>query len=160
MNAQRRIQVSTNVMLETVRQELCAGHTATFRVRGRSMHPFLEDGRDKVVLAPPAEVHVGDVALVLTDRQHYVLHRVVEIAPDGACTLWGDGNVREREHCTADNVIGVARGFWRKGRYYACADRTWQCYSRWWMRLAPVRRWLLALYRRCPSVGRKSDANS
>ena len=35
----------------------------TFTVRGYSMRPFLEDGRDKVILAQPRQPQIGDVAL-------------------------------------------------------------------------------------------------
>jgi hypothetical protein len=143
-----RHRVPNHILLEEVRRQLAAGHTASFRVYGNSMRPFLESGRDKVLLAPPpARVEVGEVALVLSDDGHYVLHRVVAVGADGDCTLWGDGNARGREHCTAQNVIGVAQGFWRADRYYACSDPTWQRYSRWWMRLAPLRRYLLAAHR-------------
>jgi hypothetical protein len=143
-----RRKVPNEVLLEEVRRQLAAGHTASFRVYGVSMRPFLESGRDKVLLAPPRDVRVGDVVLVLTDDERYVLHRVVALDPDGGCTLWGDGNVCGREHCSADNVIGVAQGFWRGKKFYACSDKTWQRYSRWWMRLSPLRRYLLFAYRR------------
>jgi hypothetical protein len=143
-----RHRVPNHILLEEVRRQLAEGHTATFRVYGVSMRPFLESGRDKVLLAPPAEVRVGDVALALIDGGQYVLHRVVAVDDGGNCTLWGDGNARAKEHCTARNVIGVAQGFWRGARYYACADPTWQRYSRWWMRLAPMRPFLLFFVRR------------
>jgi hypothetical protein len=139
--------VPNHILLEEVRRQLASGHTATFRVYGVSMRPFLESGRDKVLLAPPAEVRVGDVVLALTDEGRYVLHRVVRVGPEGDCTLWGDGNVRGREHCAARDVIGVAQGFWRGARYDACSDRRWRWYSWWWMRLAPLRRYLLFAYR-------------
>ena len=133
--------------LEEVRRQLKAGHTVTFRVRGYSMRPFLENGRDKVQLEPPGQVKVGDVALVLADDGRYVLHRIVAVEADGGCLLWGDGNVQGREHCSADNVIGIASGFWRKERFQPCSGRLWSTYSWWWMRLAFMRKWLLLCYR-------------
>lgn len=148
---QKTIQLRNEIFLEMVREDLKKGHTATFRVRGWSMRPFLENARDKVLLKPvPAEgVAVGDVALVQADDRRYVLHRVIGVDPDGGCTLWGDGNCRFYEHASASNIIGVAKGFFigKKERYYDCQGRVWRAYSWFWMHVSPVRRLLLLLYR-------------
>ena len=39
-----------DVFLPFVIEQLNEGHTATLPLRGRSMRPFLEDGRDKALL--------------------------------------------------------------------------------------------------------------
>lgn len=148
---QQTIQVPNRIFLEEVRRQLQSGHTTTFRVRGWSMRPFLEHGRDKVLLVSPQRrpVSVGCVALVLADDGRYVLHRVIAIDGEGNCTLWGDGNVIGRETCTPDNVIGVADGFYigRKERFFPVDGRVWRCYSWLWMHLTAVRRYLLWVYR-------------
>ena len=144
---QQTIQVPNRIFLEEVRRQLQSGHTTTFRVRGWSMRPFLEHGRDKVLLVSPQRrpVSVGCVALVLADDGRYVLHRVIAIDGEGNCTLWGDGNVIGRETCTPDNVIGVADGFYigRKERFFPVDGRVWRCYSWLWKHLTAVRRYLL-----------------
>ena len=109
------------------------------------MRPFLEHERDKVLLVPPEkkEPREGDVALVLDDRDRYVLHRVLSIDEGGNCTLCGDGNsFATREHCTRQNVIGVAQGFYigRKERYRDVEGRAWRWYSWWWMHTTWMRR--------------------
>ena len=145
------VTLPNNIFLEEVRRQLQAGHTATFRVRGWSMRPFLESTRDKVLLLSPQQrpVQVGDVALVLADHGRYVLHRVIAIDVEGRCTLWGDGNVYGRETCTPDNVIGVAKGFYigRKEKYIDVDGRLWRCYSWLWMHTTPLRRPMLLAYR-------------
>lgn len=149
----KTIDVPNHIFLEEVRQHLREGHTTTFRVRGWSMRPFLENGRDKVLLVSPQKrpVRVGEVALVLTTDNRYVLHRVVAMDAEGGCTLWGDGNVRGQETCTADNVIGVAEGFYlgRKERYLSMDSRLWRTYSWFWMHTTWLRRWMLLFYRVC-----------
>lgn len=151
------IQLPNEVFLEEVRRQLKAGHTTTFRVRGWSMRPFLEHGRDKVLLLSPQRVAptVGCVALVLTDDRRYVLHRVVEVSPEGRCTLWGDGNICGRETCSLDNVIGVAGGFYvgRKERFFDVNGRAWRWYSWWWMHTSRLRRWQLLFFRLLFKVG-------
>lgn len=145
------IQLPNAIFLEEVRRQLKAGHTTTFRVRGWSMRPFLENARDKVLLVSP-QIHgvkLGDVALVLTTDKRYVLHRVVGMDANGGLTLWGDGNLYGREQCTADNVIGVAKGFYigDKGSYFDVSGRAWRWYSWWWMHTTWLRRPLLLAYR-------------
>lgn len=134
-----------------VKQFIDEGHTATFRVRGYSMRPFLDHGRDKVILAPcsSADIRRGDVVLAQVAPGCYVLHRVVSRSGD-SLTLRGDGNVSGTESCRVTDVIGRAAGFLRKGR--RCPDLTtsfkWRAYSALWSSSPLLRRLLLAFYRR------------
>ncbi len=125
-----------------------AGHTVTLPLRGVSMRPFLEDGRDKALLTKATMPKVGEPVLALIDKRYYVLHRVVGIEGDKV-TLLGDGNLSP-ERCTVDDVVASVIGFYRKGssQLDTVKGRKWKAYSWIWMRLRPVRRWLLAFYRR------------
>lgn len=126
------------------------GHTAKLRLRGYSMRPFLEDGRDHALLtrAEAGKVRVGDAVLAEIHPGVWALHRVVGIE-GGEVTLMGDGNL-VAEHCRMEDVKAVAVAFYRKGRQQP--DRTdglkWRTYSWLWMRLRPVRRYLLGIHRR------------
>lgn len=124
------------------------GHTVTLTLKGKSMRPFLEDGRDKGLLTKVGDVKVGDPVLAETWPGRYVLHRVVSIKGDNI-TLRGDGNILT-EHCKLGDIKASCAGFYRKGR--ATMDsvdgKKWRIYSWIWMRLLPVRRYLLAIYRR------------
>lgn len=137
--------IPNDLLIPRIRQFLDEGHTATIRVRGRSMRPFLQDGRDKVVLAPcSAAVETGDVVLAETSPLHFVLHRV--IAKDGdRLTLKGDGNVRGTESCREKDVVGVATAFIRKEKEQVVPTDSlrWRAYSYIWMRLNAVRRYAL-----------------
>lgn len=145
------IQLPNAIFLEEVRRQLKAGHTTTFRVRGWSMRPFLENARDKVLLVSPdvRPIKVGDVALVLSTDKRYVLHRVIAVDDKGGCTLWGDGNLFGREYCTSENVIGIAKGFFigNKERYFDVDGKVWRCYSWCWMHTTSFRRFFLFVYR-------------
>ena len=112
------------------------------------MRPFLEDGRDKVILTPPREPKVGDVVLAEVREQTYALHRVIKI-DNGTYTMRGDGNpLRMTEQFTYGNIIGLADGFIRKGKTVSTGSRKWRWYSATWNVLKPLRRILLAIYRR------------
>ena len=119
------------------------GHTVTLPLRGRSMRPFLEDGRDKALLAAPTDINVGDAVLAEIQPGHYVLHRIIEII-EKQVTLRGDGNLGN-EYCRIEDIRAKAIAFYRKGRTKAdsVTGLKWRLYSAIWTRLYPIRRYLL-----------------
>ena len=127
----KTLRMANATLLPEVTRMIDAGHSVTLPLRGRSMRPFLEDGRDKALLVSfPRPPRVGD-----------------------AVTLRGDGNL-STEHCTTADLRALAVGFYRKGR--TSPDMTsglkWRLYSWLWMRLLPVRRYLLfALHPHIPN---------
>lgn len=149
------IEIPNAELIPVIVQQLEEGDTVTLPLRGRSMRPFLEDGRDKALLdKPKANPQVGDPVLAEIYPKHYVLHRIVKIEGDNV-TLLGDGNLSP-EHCKLSDIRASVTGFYRKGSN--TLDRTdgekWIKYSKVWMKLRPIRRWLLAIYRRLPSLCR------
>ena len=123
------------------------GHTVTIPLRGYSMRPFLEDGRDKAVLAAADNIRKGDVVLAEICPGQYVLHRIINIADD-RIKLLGDGNITP-EYCLRRDIKAIATAFYRKGRNTADSTegRKWQTYSHVWMFLRPIRRVLLKVMR-------------
>lgn len=142
------MQMANAVLLPEVVRLLEEGHTVTLPLRGYSMRPFLEDSRDKALLRKPESINVGDAVLAEIGPKHYVLHRIVSIKGDNV-TLRGDGNIGI-ERCRLQDVKATAIGFYRKGRQKldSTEGRKWRTYSWIWTRLLPVRRYLLAFYRR------------
>lgn len=137
------VQLENAAFLPHVTALISEGHTITLPLRGRSMRPFLEDGRDKALLAAPTDIAVGDAVLAEILPGHYVLHRIIGI--DGEkVTLRGDGNLAD-EYCRLEDIRAKATGFYRKGR--TKLDSTnglkWRLYSVVWTRLYPIRRYLL-----------------
>ena len=144
--------MANEVFLPQVVALLQEGHTATLPLRGRSMRPFLEDGRDKALLQVIEEPKVGDAVLAEIAKGHFVLHRIIAIEGNHV-TLRGDGNLSE-EHCRLEDVRAKAIGFYRKGRSKldSTDGRKWRIYSWWWTRLFPIRRYLLfALHPHVPA---------
>lgn len=142
------IEIANEIIIPEIIRLLNEGHTTTFRVKGFSMRPFLESNRDSVLLAKAESPKVGDAVLAEVAPKRYVLHRLIAIDGDNA-TLRGDGNL-SNEYCRMSDIHGVALGFYRKGR--TTLDPTdgkkWKRYSYIWTRLYPIRRYLLAIYRR------------
>ena len=137
-------KMANEVFLPQVVQLLREGHSVTLPLRGRSMRPFLEDGRDKALLEAVKEPpRVGDAVLAEVSPGRFVLHRIVKIEGENV-TLRGDGNIGT-ESCRIGDIRALARAFFRKGRDKAdsTSGLKWRFYSWWWTRLLPVRRYLL-----------------
>lgn len=150
--------MANSIFLPQVVQLLEEGHTATLPLRGRSMRPFLEDGRDKALLKIVQPVKVGDAVLAEISKGHFVLHRIISIEGENV-TLRGDGNLAN-EYCKIGDIRARAIGFYRKGRTKldSTDGRKWRIYSWWWTRLYPVRRYLLfILHPHIPARFKKKD---
>ena len=116
------------------------GMAVTMRVKGRSMLPFILGGRESVVLTRPGTIRPGDVVLARIDGRRYVLHRVMEV---------GDGNIRGQEVCRPEDVLARAdEVVGEDGTHRRLDTPKMQRRARWWRRLLPVRRWILAVYKR------------
>jgi hypothetical protein len=142
------IQLTNDILIPQIAEQIKNGYTVTLPLKGFSMRPFLEDGRDKALLvAVPAELHVGDVILAEISPQRWALHRIVNISGDDI-TMYGDGNFSP-EYIKRKDVIALATGFYRKGKdTLDSVDSTlYIIYWKMWVRLRPVRRYLLGIWR-------------
>ncbi len=128
------------------------GVNVTLPVNGTSMLPFIIGGRDKIILQKPnvrqEPLKLGIVVLAWVDGCRYVVHRIIRIAGEHV-TLMGDGNLYGTEHCTISDIKAIATHVVNDN------GRTYYLYSRWcvaaaklWFRLRPIRRYLLAIYKR------------
>lgn len=124
------------------------GLSVTMLVKGRSMLPFILGGRESVVLTRPGVIKPGDIVLARIDGTRYVLHRVMEVS-DGRVELMGDGNLVGREVCRPEDVLARAdEVVGEDGTHRRLDTPKMQRRARWWRRLLPVRRWILAVYKR------------
>ncbi|MBR4296957.1 MAG: S24/S26 family peptidase [Bacteroidaceae bacterium] len=147
----KTIEISNEILIPKVKEVIDRGATATLRVKGYSMRIYLDNGRDLVTLKAPQReaLRPGDVVLAEYIPEHYVLHRIIK-RTGNQLTLMGDGNVKGTESCTTDDVIGIVTHFYRKGRKTpeSVEGWKWKTYSRIWLALTPIRRYILAIYRR------------
>ena len=111
------------------------------------MLPFIIGVKESVILHRPVLIDVGDVVLAWVDGCRYVVHRIIRIDGD-RITLMGDGNLTT-EHCALGDIKA------RVTHVVDAKDKTHYLYNRWrmlgakvWYWLRPIRRYLLAIYRR------------
>ena len=128
------------------------GVSVTLPVNGNSMLPFIIGGRESVILQRPGQPKVGDVVLAWVDGCRYVVHRIIRISGHRV-TLMGDGNLAGTEHCDAGDIKAIAT------HVVDDRERTHCLYDRWrmraaemWFRLRPVRRYLLAIYKKSKKI--------
>ena len=141
--------LANNVVIKETIGLLQEGRRVVLSVKGNSMLPFIIGGKESVELvSPQSPLKIGDVVLAWVDGTHYVIHRIIGI--DGnQVSLMGDGNIRGVELCTKDEVAAIAeyvispKG---KRRYLYTKGRV--RFARLWRKMLPVRRWILAIYRR------------
>ncbi len=133
--------VPNDILLGEVAAVLQEGREAVILPTGKSMLPFIREGVDRVVLRKKDNFEIGDIVLARFDGR-YLLHRIVALDGD-AVTLMGDGNLRGQEKGRTDEIVGTVSAIIRPdGRRHAPGK------GRLWRALKPVRRYLLAIYRR------------
>ena len=124
------------------------GMRVTFPVKGNSMLPFIIGGKESVDLVKPEHPKVGDVVLAWVEACRYVVHRIIQIEGDQV-TLMGDGNCVGVEHCRLDEIAALALNVVTPGGKHCPLYSPWRVRaSHLWWKLLPVRRWILAVYRR------------
>lgn len=135
-----KLTLPNEVLLEEVAALLKEGRDVTLSPKGSSMLPFIREGRDSVVLRQMPDVEIGDIVLARLPGR-YVLHRVVD-SNRNVLVLMGDGNLSITESCTRDDVLGTVVSIVRGNRVIKPTK------GRLWRMLIPVRRIILAVYRR------------
>ena len=124
------------------------GMRVTFPVKGYSMLPFIIGGKESVDLVKPENIQVGHVVLAWVEGCRYVVHRIIKIEGDQV-VLMGDGNIAGVEHCRLNDVAAIAINVVTPQGKHKALYAPWRMKaSRLWWKLLPVRRWILAIYRR------------
>ena len=117
-------------------------------VRGTSMLPFIIGDVDSVELVKTDSVEVGDVILAWINGCRYVIHRVIKVDGDDV-QLMGDGNLGGDEHCKMSEVTAKAEYVISPSGRRAYLYSPWRVRaSRLWWKIKPIRRWILAVYKR------------
>lgn len=143
----KKVVMRNDHLLPEVARLVAEGESVNIKTKGCSMLPFIHGGKDSVVLVKAEDVKPMDIVLAEVSEGMFVLHRVMEIK-DGYVVLMGDGNIRGRERCRKDKVLAKAVSIEKDGKSVDCCSRGHIFKARVWRFLLPLRRYLLAIYRR------------
>ena len=139
---------SDNEIIQSAIKLVNEGLRVTFPVKGYSMLPFIIGSKESVDLVKPQHLQVGHVVLAWVEGCRYVVHRIIRIDGDQV-VLMGDGNIAGVEHCLLSNVAALAINVVTPRGKHHDLYAPWRVKaSRLWWRLLPIRRWILAIYRR------------
>lgn len=137
--------VSNELYFSGVEQLLAEGKSVRIKAKGRSMEPFIRDGKDEIVLSAGIQARKGCIILARTGES-IVLHRVINIEGN-AVTLMGDGNLYKTESCLREDIIAVATRIVRRGKEIDPECFMERFKARIWMVARPLRRPLLRIWR-------------
>ena len=138
--------VANDIIVPEIARLVAEGTKVAFTPKGVSMYPFIRGDRDSVVLGQADDIKVGDIALAKIGSS-YVLHRIIGIDADKV-TLMGDGNVAGVEKCRRADILAVAETIKKGDREIDCRSKSHLRKADIWRKMLPVRRYLLAIYRR------------
>ena len=142
------ITIDNNQLIGEVKKLLKTFPSVVLPVKGTSMLPFIIGSKESVELVRwEKDFQIGDIVLAWT-KDYYVIHRIIKINGDDY-TLMGDGNIIGTESCKRSDIVAKAEYVVDKhgNKHYLYTPRRCQA-SRLWNKLKPVRRWILAIYRR------------
>jgi hypothetical protein len=113
------------------------------------MQPYLRgDGKEVIIASPssPEELIPGAIVLFRYQGKH-ICHRIVKRKGDNLL-IQGDGTTGSGEQVTVSDVFGIIRTIVRRNKKpVSTQSKAARLYWRCWLRLSPVRRYLLYVYR-------------
>ena len=125
-------------LLPLISETVENGGEFTFYPRGRSMLPYLSEGRDAVILSRADKLRRGDVVLYKRKNGATVLHRIIECG-DGCYTLCGDNQFSLERGIPRESIVARMTGILRGDRQ----RRIGSLPSRIYVSLLPARRFYL-----------------
>ena len=140
--------ISDQIIIEEAIRLVNEGVSVTLPVNGQSMLPFIIGGKESVILQKPVKPKVGDVVLAWVEGCRFVVHRIISISGNNV-VLMGDGNIIGTEQCTLSDVKAIATHVVSADEKIHDLNNPWRLLAiRLWFRLRPVRRYILAIYKR------------
>lgn len=120
------------------------GGSINLKVSGYSMYPLVGSRRDSVVLVKAEKIKKGDVPLFKREDGSYILHRVVGIK-DGAFKMRGDYEQKIEYPVYPEQVVAVAKGFYRNKKFISCDSLIYKLYKLFWMNTVSIRPLMLKI---------------
>lgn len=142
------MQLSGEFIISEALRLVGEGRDVIFPVKGCSMLPFIIGGKESAVFSPVKKIKKGRVVLAYTSGGNYVVHRIIKIKDDDI-TLMGDGNLKGCEYCKLSDIKAEVNYVIGQNGKKRCLNTFCRLAAAFfWRILRPVRRYLLAIYRR------------
>lgn len=103
-------------------------------VQGKSMRPFLKEGRDTIQLVKPdGQFKKGDI-VVYRRNEKYLLHRIVAVGTE-TVSIAGDDEFQPDTGVDRDRIVAVVSKIRRDGKIIDKNDIIWKFYSKIYINL-------------------------
>jgi hypothetical protein len=142
-----KLVIENDVLITGIEKLIKEGKQVSFTPKGSSMLPFIQGSKDTVQLTAPVNIQTGDIVLARIAPALYVLHRVIDIA-ENTILLMGDGNITGTEKCRPEDIIAIVVSIDKGTRIIDCHSKSHLRKAAIWKTLKPIRRYILAIYRR------------
>ena len=145
--------IDTREYVSTLRELVREGKTVNMLVSGQSMSPFVCHYRDYVYFkAPWRPLRRGDIVFFQRDDGRFILHRILRVrrGTDGQplYDIVGDNQTEIERGVRADQIFALVCEVKRKGKRIKPGDFWWWFFERVWLRVIPLRRFLVRVYGR------------
>ena len=129
--------------LDLAKEILQSNESAAFLTSGASMRPLLRTHKDIVIISRANHpLSIGEVPLYSKKGvSKLILHRIIDIAPDGRYIILGDNTYR-KEYVPQDDVLGVMTAIYRGGKYIDCAKSKMYKFYVWSVKIFYPFRWI------------------
>jgi len=103
-------KLNMETLLPFIEEAFNRGVDFQIPITGTSMNPLLYQNRDFVkIIKPSLPLKIGDIPLYRRADGAFVLHRVVDIKPNGEYVMCGDNQFILEYGITDSNIIGIAK---------------------------------------------------
>lgn len=123
------------------------GKDVSLIISGSSMAPFLCHHRDTIIISKPdAPFFKGEMVFYTRTSGQYVMHRIHHIDKQGNLYIIGDNQTIIEGPVLPSQVFGVIHKVIRKGKVLKKGDFWWEFFEKVWIRIVPLRPFIVKLY--------------
>lgn len=143
---------------EIIEDTVNKGGSIPLVVTGKSMNPFLKDGKDTVWLEACTESSFkrGKILLFRREDGKIVLHRVRKVMPDGVLVMNGDAQYW-CENIKKEQALAVVTYIEKNGKNKPCNSLIYKIKIEVWQLSKPLRPFIFRVQRKIKRIFSKSE---
>lgn len=128
------VEIRLDETIGVIEEILEGGGEFRLYPRGKSMRPFIIEGRDSVVLKKREKENVKkhDMLFYRRSNGQFVLHRLMRIEKNGTYTMCGDAQTALERGIEYGQVIGYVERMYRKDKCVRLDSFIYRAYVRLW----------------------------
>lgn len=139
--------ISLEEIYPVIKEKIESGGTVQLPITGTSMLPLLVWGRDSVEIVKCTSPKKYDIIFYRRDDGHFVLHRIIGKNEKGYI-LCGDNQWVKEYGIQNRHIIAVVSAITRNGKKFSISKLSYRIYSKIWVSILPIRKYVLVLSRK------------